>query len=331
MKKTHTFRPAAGEVLEDRTVPSGGLDGLFGGLIGSVPAQDARLVAQAFATFERTYTQDVRTILLPTGTTDFTASRQAFDKAIGSALADLNTSVGTAVNNLPTAATLQTTVQNELLGTGTNSLSTQLAAIPTPKDLSFRSASSFSREGRQDIFQSAGQVTDQVRNAPAPTGTITAQAVRQTLSQVEDAFQTFSQSYNQAVQSTLVPKGTTDPSTNRTAFNAAVATALNALNTSVQTAVSTNLPTLPPTLAVTIQNDLLSASASSAAGTDRSLQGRLAAIPSPSSNRFFPVLAFRAQSYFVGGRADGQVVQDILAAVRQYNNGLGAGTGTTTG
>lgn len=331
MRKTQTFRPTGGEVLEDRTVPSGGLDGIFGGLIGSVPAQDARQVAQAFATFERTYSQDVRTILLPSGTTDFTASRQAFDKAIGSALADLNTSIDTTIKNLPTAATLQSTVQDELLGSGPNSLSTQLAAIPTPSDLTYRSASSFSREGLRDIYQTAGQVTDQVRIAPAPTGTITAQAVRQTLQSVENAFRTFNQTYNQAVQSTLLPKGTTDPSTNRAAFNAAVTTALNTLNTSVASAVSTNLSALPPTLATTIQNDLLTTTASPGTTSDNSLQGRLAAITTPSSNRFFPTLAFRFQSYMAIGRADGQVVQDILAAVRQYNSGLGAGTGTTMG
>ena len=78
LRQRRTFRPVVGEALEERTVPSpfglGGafvhFGGSFGRGIASVPAQDARQVAQEFATFQQTYSQDVRSVLLPAGTTN---------------------------------------------------------------------------------------------------------------------------------------------------------------------------------------------------------------------------------------------------------------------
>ena len=66
-RQPRRFRPILGEVLEDRTVPSSFRPGFVGRGIVSLPAQDAKQVAQEFRTFQQTYAQDVRTILLPPG------------------------------------------------------------------------------------------------------------------------------------------------------------------------------------------------------------------------------------------------------------------------
>src|SRR5262249_38302999 len=133
MKRTvRAFRPVVGEALEDRTVPSppglrASIGPGFGRLIGSLPAQDAQLVLRAFGTFQRTYNQDVRSVLLPVGTTNPSANRPAFDQAVASALVTLNASIGAAIANLPTASSLAATIQGELIGGGSNTLQAMLA------------------------------------------------------------------------------------------------------------------------------------------------------------------------------------------------------------
>lgn len=313
MRKSRAFRPEAGLPLEERSVPAS-FGGVFGGLVGSLPAQDAQKVLQSFGTFQRTYTQDVRSILLPSGTTNPSTNRPAFDQAIGQALVALNTSIDATIANLPTAATLDATIQDELLGTGPNSLKTLLAAVPTPTTTQFQAARDFSRESLMFTNQVANQVAQQVRSAPVPAGTISSQVVRQDLQQVRNAYRTFGQTYNNNVRSILLATGTT-PSANRAAFDQSVATALNTLNAGITSALG-NLPTsVKSSLTTTIGNDLLTGSSTSG----NSLQARLASLQTPGGTRGLAPLFFRIGSFAEIGISEATVTRDILKAVNQFN------------
>ncbi len=329
-RQRRTFRPELGAALEERTVPSpfgfGGFfpfGGFFGRSVSSVPAQDARQVAQEFGTFQQTYSQDVRSVLLPAGTTSPAANRTAFNAAVATALGTLNSSIDSTIANLPTSSSLATTIQGELLGTGTNTLQTLLGAVPTPSNIGFRSFRVFNRESMQFINQVEGSVTNQVRTAPAPTGSISQTTIQQDLSLVQTDFQSFSQTDFGDVQTILLPAGTTTPSSNSPAFDQAVGTALGTLNTNIDTALG-NLPaSVTATLDTTIQNDLLTGS--STAGT--SLQARLAALPAPSSTQGFAARIFQFSSSLTIGNLQGQVTRAIVSAVNQYNASL---TGSTS-
>jgi hypothetical protein len=330
LRQRRVFRPVVGARLEDRTVPSpfgfggffGGFGGFFGRGIASVPAQDARQVAQEFGTFQQTYSQDVRSILLPAGTTNPASNRPAFDAAVATALGTLHQSIDTTIGNLPSSSSLAATIQGELLGSGPNTLQTLLAAIPTPTNIRFGSFRVFNREAALFINQVEGNVVSQVRTAQAPSGSISPTTIQQDLGQVQTAFQTFRQTYFNDVQTILLPSGTTDPSANRAAFDQAVGTALGTLNTAIDSALS-NLPTaLTATLNTTIQNDLLSSGSS----TGSSLQARLAALQTPASTPSFSAFVFRLSSSQTIASAQGQVTRDIAIAVNQYNAGLSGST-----
>jgi hypothetical protein len=332
-RQRRTFRPVRGEALEERTVPSpfgfGGFFVPFGGLFGrgvaSVPAQDARQVAQEFRTFQQTYSQDVRSVLLPAGTSNPATNRPAFNAAVATALGTLNSSIDNTIANLPASSSLATTIQGELLGSGTNTLQTLLGAIPTPSNIGFRSFRVFNRESTLFINQIAGNVNTQVRTASAPTGSISQTTIQQDLGLVQTDFQTFSQTYFGDVQTILLPAGTTTPSSNSPAFDQAVGTALGTLNTNIDSALG-NLPTtLTATLDTTIQNDLLTGSSTS--GT--SLQARLAALPAPSSTTGFVVRMFQFSSSLTIGGAQGQITRAIVSAVNQYNAALAGSTSSS--
>lgn len=317
MSRPRAFRPRVSDVLEDRTVPTSP-GGFLGGLIGSVPAQDAKLVLKDFITFERTYAKDVQTILLAPGTTNPANNRAAFDQAVATALGTLNSSIDTDIANLPTASTLDTTIHDELLGSASTSLQSELAAIASPTSTKFRDLRPFIVSAATDIFQAQSQIVHQVATAPAPTGTIDLQTVENDLKQVATAFQTFLQTYNNDVKTILLAPGTTNPANNRTAFDQAVGTGLTTLNTSIASALN-NLPaSVQSSLATTIQNDLLTGTST----TGTSLQARLAAIPSPTSVNGFSTLLFRIHSFIDIEIAEGKVFKDILSAVDQFNSSL---------
>jgi hypothetical protein len=321
MRRTRrAFRPAIGEVLEDRAVPStSGLRAAlgvgFGSFIGSVPAQDARQVQQAFGTFQRTYTQNVRSILLPIGTTNPSANRAAFDRATATALQTLNVSIANTVANLPTGSTLAQTIQAELIGGGANTLQSMLLAIPSPANPAFRTVRNFTQVASADINQAAFTVSQQVRSSQSPSASISQQTVQQDQRQVQAAIRTFSQTYTSDVRTILLPAGTANPSANRAAFDQAVGNALVTLNTSIDSALS-NLPSsLTTTLDATIKNDLLSSGATPSA----SLQSRLAALQSPTSTQSLSVRVFQFGSSLTISNAQSQINRDILIAVSQFN------------
>jgi hypothetical protein len=306
MGQSRTFRPAVGEPLEDRTVPSGS-GGLLGGLIGDVPTQDARQVAQAFGSFERSYVTDVNNSLKTGGTPLATA--------VGNDLTALNTKIDKIIANLPQSATLAQTIQGELLGTTSSSLQGQLAALQAPtSSSSMQDVRTFLRQSFMDINQTSSTVLGQVRNSPAPSGEITSATVQQVLSGINQAYRTFSQTYNAAISAS-----STNPATNRAAFDAAVLTGLQKLNSDIDAALSPLPSSVASSLESTIMGDLLTPSGST---SSNSLQAQLAAIKSPGQG-FFSTFFFRIQSFFDISRSQGKVSGQVINAVQQFNSSLG--------
>jgi len=310
------------ETLEDRAVPSS-FGGLFGSSISSVPAQDARLVSQEFQKFVLAYNGAVSNDLLSA-----TPNTTQFNKDVNTALTNLFNSIQGDIKNLSTASTLGTTINGQLLGTGTGSTSLEatldnLAATAPPTASNFRSVRTFLRQSLSAINRTASTVVQQVRSAPAPAGSISSQTVQTVLSAVRSSFQTFSQTYSSDVRTVLLSSGTT----NRTAFDAAIGTApgtpasgtpLATLNAGVASAVSTLPSSVTSTLTTTLQNDLLTGGSTSG----NSLQARLAAIPSPTGTGFLSTGLFRIRSGLVIGSGEARVVSDILSAVKQFNASL---------
>jgi hypothetical protein len=325
MEKKKRLRLAGMEVLEDRRVPSGFDGGGIGGLIGSLPAADARAVAKAFETFEQSYYKDVTTILAPAGTTNPASNRAAFDAQVGTDLMTLNSAIDTAIANLPTASTLDTTIQAELLTSATPPttppLQTQLSGIASPTSAMGRSIRMFLFQSFRDIDKTSFQVTQQVRSAPAPAGTIDATTVENLLSSISSAFETFGQTYSTDVK-TILFASTGTPASNRAAFDTAVGTALQTLQSSVTSSLSTSLSsfaTFPlSTLTTTVQNDLTGTQTT----PPKSLQTNLAALKTPGSTGFFARFLFQARSFGTIGNGEYQVFHDILSAVKTYNMSL---------
>ena len=155
-------------------------------------------------------------------------------------------------------------------------------------------------------------MTTQVRLAPSPSGTfITTATVQQDLAVIQAAFTTFSTAYSSALTTVLAPSGTTNPAANRTAFNNAVASALNTLNTSVDSAVS-NLPNPAVTaLDPAVKKLLLTMPAKP------SLQSSLISIPSATSTSGTATMKFLATVQINIYR--NQVDTTLGNAVNQYN------------
>jgi len=300
----------AGEILEDRSVPSG-VGGFLGNLIGSVPAQDARLVQQAFGTFERSYFQAVRNDLLQA-----TPNPAQFSNTdVPAAFTALNSSINMDIQNLLATsanANLGSTLQGAV-----SALQTQLNGLMLPTTSSSGSVRNFMRMADRAINLTASQAAQQVRSAAPPTGSVDAQTLGQDLSQVFMAFQRYNQAYTNAIQTDLLAAGTTNPSSNSTKFNADVSSALSTLVMNVTQAQSMLPSSLMTTLTMTLTNDLTGSST-----TRPSLQTNLQSLALPQSTNFFPLLLFRFQSAFTIAGGEGQVIQDIVTAVRQFNTTL---------
>lgn len=314
MRSKRTFKPTAGDALEDRSVPSAmGMGGP-----GSVAMIDAAKVARDFASFQRTYVQDLNQLFPPPGSTTAAITRSQFDSAVQGSLGDLVKAIGNDVGNLPSATTLTATIAAEITGSASTSLQSMLGGIATPTGTTRPEVRAFARQGIRDIGQVADQVVTQVRTSPPPTGTITWQTLQQDLKQVGTAFQTFRTSYNADVKLLLPPSGSTTPAITRATFDQDVQTALQTLNQDVQKALSGLPASLQSTLFTTIQNDLLTGSAT----TGGSLQARLATLPTPSGPNFFTSFGFRIWSQIDIAVAQGRVDNVISMAVTNYNKSL---------
>ena len=309
MRTKSKFRPAVNEVLEDRTVPSG----FFDNIIVSVPAQDARQVAQAFETFERSFSKDVQTILYASGTTNPSSNQTAFNAQVATDLGTLNTSIGTAVSNLSALnPNLASTIQADLLGTASTTLQSELAAVTVPITTSRSAERAFLRQSDNTIGQTDFTVTQLVRNATPPAGTVTNATAQTLVSAIGTAFGNFAQGYLNATQATA-----TSPATNRSAFDAAVGTLLTTLNTSVDSAITAaNLPSsLATSLTTTLTNDLLTGTST----TGTSLQAKLAALTSPASATGISAFFFDLRSFRTIFSGQNQVSHDVISAINTYN------------
>jgi hypothetical protein len=315
MRRTRAFRPVVGEALESRTVLST-LDTTVANLISSVPLADTQLANTAFVTFEQTYIQDMQNVLLPAGTTNPAANRPAFDAAVASALTTLNTSLDSAIHNLPSAPTLSATFQGALLGAGPGSLQSMLNALTTPTTM--RAARQFAKTAEKDIAQIANMVLPQINNAAGPAKSVDVATVEQDMNQIGTVLQTFIQSYQNSEKTILVPAGTTNPAANRPAFDQAVGTALTTLNAGVASALSNMPPALTPSLTAIVRRDLLTGTPP----TGTSLQETLAAVPSPASARRNAINKFLRQATVAFSSAENHLSSDILAAIKSYNSAL---------
>jgi hypothetical protein len=305
------------EVLEDRAVPAGpGGGGLFGGLFGSIPAQDAAKVAQEFVKFDQTYFKDVQTILF-NGSTPTATTRASFDQAVNTALGNLNTAIDKDIANLPSASTsLDATIQNELTGSASTSLQSELAALTTPTSSGFLSQLMFDIQAARVIVPVTSQVVNQVATAPAPAGGIDAATVQKAISTIASAFQSFRMGYNQAVQTDLL--GSTP---DRSKFDSDVAGLITTLNTAVTGAIPSQLPA---SVGTTITNLLVSNTTNTF-----NLQDNLKSLPTPTAGSRFSTFLFNWGSAFYTGAAQAQVVHQLIMAVQTYNNSLGSSTGTS--
>lgn len=319
MRQRKTFRPLVGEPLEDRTVPSG-LDvggGWLSGLIGLGPSTQTKAVEQAFHTFERTYTDDVFNVLYGTGGPS--ANRTAFDAKVGTDLTSLEASIQTALGS--SNATLNTTIDTALTGTASSSLQSQLNAIATPAaghgHFSSGGPWRFVGQGEYDIAKAEHSAVQQVQTATAPTNAVTASTVETALQTVNKAFDAFRTSYNNDLKTILYGAG--GPSTTtRAAFDAQVAADVGALTTKVTGALSTLPSTLSASLTATLTADLQTP-ASGATGA--SLQEKLAALATPSSN-YFSKVWFKINSNWTTQSGRFRLNSDLLSAVKAYNTSL---------
>lgn len=307
MTASRSFKPAVGDRLEDRTVPSGaGVSLWFGASIGDVPSVDARQIVGQFQSFERSFTKDFRTYMsgVKSGSTTAAAT---FTAAIGTDITNLTTGVDGKIANLASNnATLTSAVNTDI-----SNLQTTLTGLTLPTSSAHRAANQYLNNAFNDIFKTQGDVNTLVRAATPPTGSITASAFNTVLTSVNDAFSTFRKAYNSAITTS-----TTSPSSNRTAFDAAVGTALGTLNTSLASAVST----LPSAVSSSLDTEF-SADILNTANASGNLQTRLSNIATPTSG-FFSMLNFRFRSSIAIGNAQDHVVNQLYSAVRGYNNSL---------
>jgi hypothetical protein len=263
----------------------------------------------AFATFDKAYVADIKSILFATGTTAAN-QRPAFDQAVAALLTTLNSTIDSDVSNLPAQASLSSTIQPQITGGNATSLQSELAALVTPIGPGTASASAFQVKSQVQIAKAGVVVESEVLTSP--TGLITASTLLGDLGKVASAFSTFSHTDGSDVKTILLATDT--PSDNRPAFDAAIASALNTLNTSIDTTLS-NLPTsVSGPLETKIQNALTSVSSSS-----NSLEDQLGEISTPLSNGFVASLIFNVASKIKIASSGVTVAGDIGSAVHQYN------------
>jgi hypothetical protein len=136
--------------------------------------QDARAIQREFGTFVRSYFTDVRTILFQAGTDGSinpAANRASFDAQVATDLNTLSASITTTLGNVPSSGTLLTKVQDALVGAGSDSLKSRLAAIPTPTSRFGFSSVIFTVNSNVSIGFANGQVLRDVLTFQPPTTT----------------------------------------------------------------------------------------------------------------------------------------------------------------
>ena len=320
MKRSDARRHLAWDRLEDRAVPSH-----LSVRAVSVQAQDARLVAQEFAQFQKTYNQDYRTVLFAAdanGNINPANNRVAFDADVANAMNTLATHITADVSNLAAnnASLSASAISADLLGTTSASLQGQLAALMTPTGVFNASARAFQKGSRSAINGSQNTLLATIKNATSTGsgGTTSGNtAALQSVPQVLSAFRTFQSSYSSEVSNVLYQadsSGNINPTNNRSAFDAKVATDLGTLQASIHTALAN----------VSNDTDLLTQidSAVTGSGAD-SLQTQLKNLTTPSGAFTLSARVFRSESAAAVAATNGSVVSDIATFAGVTSTGHG--------
>jgi hypothetical protein len=317
MNIRRNFHPALAEILENRAVPShAGVKAAFVQPF-SAQFQDARAAQRDFNTFAAAYNHDFRTILYAadsSGNINPSANRAAFDTQVDTDLNTLDTNLTKDVSNLSSASTLDSTIQDDIVGTGANSLQSLLDNLKTPTGVFTASQRQFVVGAHSAIasvdFEIIFAIHSATNTSPTPTPTPTPSPTLppglNDLGAINGSFLAFDRAYANDVRTILfaaASDGSVNPSANRAAFDTQVAKDLNTLNTNIAndlSNVSSN-----STLLTEIQDVLVGTGSTS-------LQSRLAAISTPTGMLGFSRIIFSIESSFAIGSAQSQVLRDVI-------------------
>jgi len=306
------------ENLEGRLVLSsfgGGLGGLasvpsfqFGGHGGpggssNVLVQDARLVQQAFQTFQSSYLSATAALRLTATTTagPTAAGLAAFDSSVATAVTTLNGSIATDLSNLThTGPTLAATIDGE-----TAALQTEIdGAAAGLAGSTNASVISLNREVNTYLRNASGQAARAVLNDTA-TGTITPT----TLQTFNRAVRTANQAFNTVIGDAARASITGGTALSGTAVSAAVTTLQTALTSAIGgLGTSFGSGTSNPTAAVTAELTTLT--------TD------LTGVTAPTASNTASARLFLRTVSRIVIQSEGVIGQALSTAVRNYDNSL---------
>jgi hypothetical protein len=341
-RKSKGFRPVLDGPLEDRTVPShllggfgpsrvlkiiddfvsrgvqlrdGGL-GLRGGrnlegfylthgvgASASTLKQDARLVTQAFQTFNASYSSAsaaLRQTATPTsGPTQ--AGLGAYDTAVATAISNLNSAISSDLSNLSHSgsgliATIDgytSTLQTELQSAGSGLANSTNQAVRALR-----------QEARQDIREAQSQSTGAILKVQ-PAGGITGGTLQTYQQSVLTAYHSFHVAIGNAEQAAIAggtPLSSSAVSPAVSALQTALTSAINGLGTAFTSS------TYNPTATVTTQLS--------------SLQSQLLAIAAPTAGNTVSERLFLRTVSSVVGQSEGAINQAVATAIQNYNNSL---------
>ena len=291
--------------------PGGGPGGV-GGFCGpggpgngtpSVLGQDARLVQQAFQTFDSAYLTAVAALraTATTTTAPTAAGLTAFNTAIASAVSTLDASVASDLANLTNTGTaLVATVDGD-----TAALQAELDSAATGLANSTNaSVVALNQEANTYLRSAGGQITSAILNDTA-TGTITSSTVQTYKQAAQTAYQAFNTAISNAEQ-TSISGGT---SLSASVIDSAVSTLQTAL-TSAISGVGTGFTTstYDPTAAVT--TDL------------NNLDTALKAIAAPTASSTVSARLFLQTVNKTLMQYESLIEQTVSTAIGKYNSSL---------
>jgi hypothetical protein len=257
MRQHIAFRPQVWEILEPRAVPSMAGVSIPTGIPGvsvTLPKQISTTSPQvqaAFAAFDQSYIDAVDNLLLATGPNGqvvvVTGNRAAFNTAIEQSLETLAQQLVQSLGTTSTGSTSSTAanqIVDAIVGTGTNSLESQLLALPTaaislnvPVVLNTNGAS----QTIVPLVVDTAEVVRPTNRVPVVEGVLASNVTIDVTSpstssnaadDIRSAFGNFLNDYFKAVQGVLLAPdatGQVNPQAHRGDFNVKVNQALQSL------------------------------------------------------------------------------------------------------
>jgi hypothetical protein len=273
------------------------------GASASTLKQDARLVTQAFQTFNASYSAAVAALRQTATTTSgpTQAGLGAYNKAVATAISNLNSAISSDLSNLSTSgsgliATIDgytSTLQTELQSAGSGLANSTNQAV-----LALR------HEARLDIREAQGQSDSAILNVQ-PAGSITGTTLQTYQQAVRTAYQSFQLAISNAEQAAIAG-GTQLSSTAVSSAVSALQTALTSAINGLGTAFASS--TYNPTATVTTQLS--------------SLQSQLLAIAAPTAGNTVSERLFLRTVSSVVDQSQGAINQAVATAIQNYNNSL---------